>query len=234
MGFDLLPPERVNTKIVGSPFDYEDQMHVLVPKYMPNPNQIQFIDKTSRLIERSMAETRRATLVLFTSYKMLNQVFEQLKSMLHAGDLIAVAQGKSGSRINLLRMLSEGKAHALLGTHSFWEGVDLPGDALEILFITKLPFEVPSEPIVEARIEQMDQKGENSFYGYSLPNAVLKFRQGIGRLIRSRNDRGVVVLLDSRLVTSRYGSFFINSMPVTPTVVSNDEEFIKNLLNWFD
>jgi len=233
LGIELIPIERRNSKIVGSPFDYENQMLVLIPQYMPNPKQNLFINKSSEIIEKVLITSKRSTLVLFTSYKMLNQIYDQINLDLKTNEFTVVAQGKSGSRSTLLRMLRDQKAHMLLGTHSFWEGVDLPGEALEILIMTKLPFEVPSEPIVQARIEQIDQMGKNSFYNYSLPNAVLKFRQGVGRLIRSQQDKGVVILLDSRLTNSRYGSLFLNSMPVTPQIAENEELFFSTLQNWF-
>ena len=233
LGLDLLPLERQNFKTVGSPFDFKEQVKILIPTFTPNPKESKYLSITSEIIKNSILETERSTLALFTSYKMLDFVFENVNQSLKEKNLVAVAQGRSGSRNNLLRMLREKKAIALFGTHSFWEGIDLPGDALEILIITKLPFEVPSEPIVQARIEQIEQLGGNSFYEYSLPNAILKFRQGFGRLIRSQNDRGVVILLDSRLISARYGNLFLNSMPTEATVVENMEEFIYSLKNWF-
>ncbi len=233
LGLNLLPSERRNRRIVGSPFNFEEQMCVLIPNFLPSPQQDRFVEISSQLIERALVATGRSALLLFTSYKMLNQFYEKIGHNLRMTGLFPVAQGISGSRNNLLRMLREKKARVLLGTHSFWEGIDLPGETLEILIITKLPFEVPSEPVVQARIEQIEQLDGNSFYDYSLPNAVLKFRQGLGRLIRNQQDRGVVILLDSRLINSRYGSVFLNSMPVSSSIMKNEEDFILNLKNWF-
>ena len=234
LGIDLLPDQQRQTKILGSSFDYDSQIRVLVPSFIPNPRHPQFVQECSDIIQDVVMDSRRGTLVLFTSYKMLDEVFGNLNPNLRSQNIIPLAQGKSGSRNNLLRMFRERKAHILFGTQSFWEGIDVPGEALEMLIITKIPFEVPSDPVAQARSDIIEQAGGNSFYDYSVPNAVLKFRQGIGRLIRSKSDRGIVLLLDTRMVSSRYGSIFLNSLPVTPEIISERQVLLERIHDWFD
>jgi predicted DnaQ family exonuclease/DinG family helicase len=233
LGVDLLPEERRNFRILGSPFDYESQIRVLIPGYLPDPRSPVFIRGCADLIRNSVLDSRRGTLVLFTSYDMLNQTYERVGENLRSHNMLTVAQGKSGSRNNLLKMFRDGSAQVLLGTQSFWEGVDVPGEALEMLIITKIPFEVPTEPVAKSRAELIEANGGNSFYDYTVPNAVLRFRQGFGRLIRSKSDRGIVLLLDSRMVSSRYGSIFLNSMPVEPEIIGNQDDMLSRIKDWF-
>ena len=233
LGIDRIAPERRLEKILGSPFEYREQVRVLIPRFLPDPKHPKFVPRGSELLFEALRAARRSALVLFTSYQMLDQVYEGIRQRLREEDLAVVAQGRSGSRNNLLRMLREGQAKVLLGTQSFWEGVDLPGEALEMLVITKLPFEVPSEPVVQARMEQIERNGGNSFYQYTVPNAVLRFRQGFGRLIRSREDRGVVLLLDARIVSTRYGALFYQSLPVEPEVIPSLDELLERIVDWF-
>jgi Rad3-related DNA helicase len=122
----------------------------------------------------------------------------------------------------------------LLGTDSFWEGIDIPGAALEILGIVRLPFAVPSEPLVAAQIEELEKEGKDPFLHYSVPEAILRFRQGFGRLIRNRTDRGAVVILDSRVLTTRYGRAFLEALPVSHHASSSQEEMIEAIRDWFD
>ena len=233
LGIHLIPPERRSFRILGSPFDFREQVRVLIPRFLPNPKSQEFVAHGIQLLFEALRAARRGTLVLFTSYQMLDQVFSGIRMRLQEEDLAVIAQGRSGPRSSLLRMLREGQAQVLLGTQSFWEGVDLPGEALEMLVITRLPFEVPSEPVVQARMEKIEREGGNSFYEYTVPNAVLKFRQGFGRLIRTRDDRGVVLLMDSRIISTRYGSVFYQALPVDPEVVSSLDELLERIVDWF-
>lgn len=234
LGIDLMPEKRRQATILGSPFDYNQQVRVLVPSYIPNPRSSKYVEDCTDIIQDVIVDSRKGTLVLFTSYKMLDEVYTSLQSNLRTQNLIPLAQGKSGSRNNLLRMFRERKAHILFGTQSFWEGIDVPGEALEMLIITKIPFDVPSDPIAQARSDLIEQAGGNSFNDYSVPNAVLRFRQGIGRLIRSKSDRGIVLLLDSRMVSTRYGSVFLNSLPVTPEIITEQFELLERTCDWFE
>lgn len=234
LGIDLLPDSRRCNRTLGSPFDHEKQIKVIIPSFLTDPRKAPFLNECAELIGGVILNTRLGTLVLFTSYQMLNQVYDRVSDELSANQLVTIAQGKSGSRENLLRMFREGKARVLFGTQSFWEGIDVPGEALELLIITKIPFDVPSHPVTAARSERIEAEGRNSFMEYAVPNAVLRFRQGFGRLIRSKNDRGVVLLMDSRILNSRYGEVFLNSIPVDPDIIDEPGQVSKNISDWFD
>jgi DNA polymerase-3 subunit epsilon/ATP-dependent DNA helicase DinG len=164
-----------------------------------------------------MAALFRATegraLALFTSYSQLRATLRAVRAPLAQVNITVQAQGEGVSRAQLLQNLRQGERRVLLGTRSFWEGVDVPGEALSCLAIAKLPFSVPSDPIFAARAETFDQP----FLEYAVPEAILRFLQGFGRLIRTRTDRGVVAVFDKRLLTKRYGPLFVESLP-DPTV----------------
>lgn len=153
-------------------------------------------------------------LVLFTSYAQLQRTSQNIQSALHKLDIQVFEQGEGASASALLETFKESPRAVLLGTRSFWEGVDVPGEALQVLVIAKLPFEVPSDPIVAARSESFD----NPFNEYMIPEAILRFRQGFGRLIRTRSDRGIVVILDKRVISKAYGRYFIESLPRCNTI----------------
>ena len=198
---------------VGSPFDFESTTLLYLPTDMPEPNQPGY----QRLINSSLISLSRAmngrTLVLFTSYAQLRQTADAIRGALADANITLLQQGAGVSRQQLVENLysapDNGQAAVLLGTRSFWEGVDIPGAALSCVVIVKLPFDVPSDPIFAARQQSFD----NPFYDYAVPEAVLRFRQGFGRLIRSKSDHGVVVCLDKRLLTKAYGRFFLEALP---------------------
>ncbi len=196
--------------VVGSPFDYEASTLVYIPTDIPEPNQR---DAYQRAIERGLIELAAATqgrlLGLFTSYSQLRQTAQAIAPRLALGDITVYDQSDGTSRQALLDGFVKTDRAVLLGTRSFWEGVDVPGDDLSVVAIVRLPFSVPSEPVFAARAEQYD----NSFMQYAVPDAVLRFRQGFGRLIRTKTDRGVVVLFDNRVITKRYGQVFLDSLP---------------------
>lgn len=145
---------------------------------------------------------------------------------------MVLGQGRDGSRTNLLNRFREEKEAVLMGTSSFWEGVDIPGDSLRTLVLVKLPFQVPTEPIVEAHVEQLQKAGRNAFSDYLLPEAVIRFRQGFGRLIRRADDRGVVLIMDSRVLSTRYGAIFLSSLPVRAWAVSSAELLEEDIRRW--
>ncbi len=151
--------------------------------------------------------------VLFTSYRMLNEVVERLRPWLQKKDWPCYVQGQDMPRTKMLEQFRKKRNAVLFGTDSFWQGVDVPGESLRNVIITRLPFSVPDHPLLEAKLEQIRRSGGNPFMDYQLPEAVLKLRQGFGRLIRRRDDRGIVVILDPRLVTKRYGRLFLESLP---------------------
>ncbi len=175
---------------------------------------------------------RRRTLVLFTSNALLRSVHRRLAPLAAAIGRPLFAQGVDGSRQGIAARHRRLAGSMLLGTASFWEGVDFPGEELEVLVITRLPFPVPTEPLIAARSERLAALGEEPFAHLFLPEAVLRFRQGFGRLIRSLEDRGAVLCLDPRLVTARYGDMFVRSLPVVPDCLGS-AEFAPQIEEWF-
>ncbi len=207
---DRLNAFEVVEAVVGSPFDYEKSTLVYVPTDMPDPSRR---DDYQRAVERGLIELAAATrgrlLGLFTSYAQLRQTAQNIAPRLALGNITVFDQSDGTSRQALLDGFVKTERSVLLGTRSFWEGVDIPGQDLSALVIVRLPFAVPSEPVFAARSEQYD----DSFMNYAVPDAVLRFRQGFGRLIRTKTDRGVVVLFDSRVITKKYGQVFLDSLP---------------------
>ena len=195
---------------VGSPFDYENSVLLYLASDMPEPNQPGY----QRYLEEAIIDVATnlggRTMALFTSYSQLKQTAKAIKLPLADSDIITLAQGGNMSRQQLLAQFKQADNRAvLLGTRSFWEGVDVPGDALQCVIIAKLPFDVPSDPVFAARSETFD----NAFFEYSVPEAVLRFRQGFGRLIRRGSDEGVVAILDKRVLSKRYGKMFLDAPP---------------------
>ncbi len=233
LGLDRIAKSRLKVESVGSPFDYEDQILVCVPDKFPKPSSQSFQAETSQVILDLVVSTKRNMLVLFTSYNLLNQTFEDLKVPLAEYGVSVMAQGTSGSRSALLKRFQEAKTALLLGTDSFWEGIDVPGKALEIVVLVKLPFSVPTDPVVQARIEQLDKTGRNGFLEFQVPEAVIKFRQGIGRLIRTTRDYGVIAILDQRIISTTYGSLFLDSLPVRPEIYPDGENLVEGVTYWF-
>ncbi len=233
-GLDLIDPDRIDTQILGSNFDYEKQMFLGISDYLPDPRNDQFAAAVANSIKELHARHKTGMLVLFTNYSMLNWVYETLKPHFTAERILLLAQGKSGSRTNIINQFRENNDSVLLGTDSFWEGVDVPGKALEVLFIPKLPFGVPTEPLVAARMEDIKKRGGNPFFEYSVPEAILKFRQGIGRLIRSKSDIGAVIVADNRLSRMQYGQQFVNSLPVAGDVYFDEKSMLDALVDWFN
>jgi predicted DnaQ family exonuclease/DinG family helicase len=192
-----------------SPFAYERQALLYLPTDMPEPSQRGYQEALARALTMLCTASGGRTLALFTSYAALRQVYELIQETLEEQEIVVLAQGIDGSRRNLLQRFKEFPRTVLLGTSSFWEGVDVVGDALSVLAITKLPFAVPDDPIFAARSEQF----ADAFNEYSVPLTILKFKQGFGRLIRSKDDRGVVAVFDKRLISKGYGKTFLGSLP---------------------
>ena len=230
----LAQAERVRTLRVGSPFDYERQVLVCVPTFLPSPKEEGFEAAVEEVLRTLTLEVKRGTLALFTSHRMLQGVHRSLRDHLGREGVLLLAQGLDGPRSHLARRFREEVGSVLLGTDSFWEGVDVPGEALEVLVIVRLPFAVPTEPLVEARCEKLLREGRDPFREYSLPEAVIKFRQGFGRLIRHRSDRGAVVLLDGRAIRARYGGAFLDSLPVGFRKVRSLRELVRAVRGWFE
>jgi DNA polymerase-3 subunit epsilon/ATP-dependent DNA helicase DinG len=202
-------PEDSAELLVGSPFDYRKAALLLIPEDMPEPQARGYLESLSRvLIDLGHALDGR-TMALFTSHAALRGASQQVRAQLQVEGIQVLAQGVDGSAQQLMRRFAENPKSVLLGTSSFWEGVDLPGGMLKALVLTRLPFQVPTDPIVMARSAQYS----DSFNEYSIPQAVLRFRQGIGRLIRNKGDKGTIVLLDRRITGRSYGQAFLQSMP---------------------
>ena len=195
--------------VVPSPFDYAQQCKVLVAGFLPDPKDEKFYAPQALSVLRDLvSQTRVGSMVLFTSHRDLQHAADTLMQPFYEQDILLLAQTHGTSRTSLLNQFRKHGQAVLLGTSSFWEGVDVRGEALSLLALYKLPFQVPSEPIVEAHIERLKRQGHNPFQHYQLPTALLRFRQGIGRLIRSRSDRGVILILDRRVLTKSYGKYF--------------------------
>jgi ATP-dependent DNA helicase DinG len=194
---------------LGSPFDYESSTMLYLPTDIPEPNQQGYTQALNRALIHTAKATGGRMLVLFTSYAALKRTSQGITGPLAREDIYVLEQGEGASPNTLLESFKATDRAVLLGTRSFWEGVDVPGEALQVVVITKLPFDVPTDPLIAARSEMY----ENSFNEYYLPEAILKFRQGFGRLIRSQSDHGIVAILDKRVVTKQYGRLFIESLP---------------------
>ena len=211
----------MDTKQVGSPFDYPNQMRVYVAGKMPNPKEKDFEKALTPWILQSLKKTHGKALVLFTSYYLMNTVYNAVRQSVEKekDNRRVLIQGDGVSNPKLLDQFKEDTDSVLFGTDSFWQGVDVPGEALSNVIITKLPFPVPSHPLEEARIESIEARGGNSFLEHSLPEAILKFRQGVGRLIRTKSDQGIIMVLDSRIVQKRYGQNFLAAIPQCPVTI---------------
>lgn len=226
LGLNLLEDREVIVKDYGSPFDFERQAIFGVPAFMPGPKSaVEFTAAFAELLTEITLAFRRGTLALFTSYYQLNQVYNMIRGPLLKAGFPLLGQGIDGSRSDILRRFLNQRA-LLLGTDSFWEGIDAPGKALEILLVTKLPFDVPTEPIVAAKTEKLEMEGMNPFIEYTVPEAAVKLRQGVGRLIRSTTDTGAVVICDKRMVNSRWGIYFRDSLPGRVQVFGSVSEVV--------
>ena len=199
--------------IAGSPFNYPEQVEIHIPSRMPDPRDNAFTQSVITQIKNYLKMTHGKAFVLFTSYRMMNEVYEEVQPYLERIGITAFKQGEGLSRSAMLSAFRQDTNSVLFGTSSFWEGVDVRGESLSNVIITRLPFEVPTHPVVEARMKQIEDRGGNPFMEFSLPEAVLRFKQGFGRLIRTQTDKGVVVILDGRVKTKFYGKQFLNSLP---------------------
>jgi ATP-dependent DNA helicase DinG len=230
MGLDgAYEPRQV---VIGSPFDYSRQVSVAVPQDFVDPRSDEFSPGTAALLKRLLAAEPRKTLVLFTAYDMLRDVYESTAADLAQMGFIVLGQGIDGARSQIMDSFRSSRKAVLLGTSSFWEGIDLPGEALEMLVLVRLPFSVPDDPLVQARCQALQEEGREPFADYLLPEAVIRLRQGFGRLIRRRADTGAVVIIDPRIARAGYGSTFQKSLPA-PIDRYSTEELPSRVSDWF-
>ncbi len=231
-GIALLPRSRVTELLLASPFDYAHQAFVGIPADMPEPTAAGFEAAFRDMLLEGLTISQGRAFVLFTSYDMLGRVYNALAEPLGRLGLTPLRQGEMNRHLLLSRFKKE-KNSVLFGTDSFWEGVDVQGKALELVVIARLPFRVPTEPILEARAEHIAAAGGDPFMEYTVPQAVIKFKQGFGRLIRSRDDRGAVLILDSRVVSKNYGRFFLRSLPAAPVLKGTGTEVLAGMARFF-
>lgn len=234
-GFDYLRgrlfADEAEELQLGSPFDYESAAMLYLANDIPEPSDA---NGHQRAVEQALIRLSKATggrlLALFTSYAQLRRTSAAITPALAESGILVYEQGEGASANTLLETFREADKAVLLGTRSFWEGVDIPGDALSVLVIVKLPFDVPSEPIIAARSETFD----DPFNEYQLPEAILRFRQGFGRLIRTQSDRGVVAILDKRILTKRYGRAFLESLPTCTVQAGSIRDLPAAAQSWLN
>jgi len=215
--------EESETLQVDSPFDYQSQMKVYIPRRMPDPKDPEYESGLQHWIRHFVSQTEGKAFVLFTSYSTLQRAANSMRSWFEEKGWTLLAQGSGTPRHQLLARFKEDLHSVLFGTDSFWQGVDVPGESLSNVIITRLPFAVPDHPLIQAKLESIEARGGDPFKEYSLPEAILKFRQGVGRLIRTKTDSGQVAILDPRVLSKAYGRAFLAKLPECPVFIVEDE-----------
>lgn len=215
-------------KVIHSPFNYDKQMKVYIPSDIPNPSDKNFTEEIAEFLKAMLIKSKGKTFVLFTSYSTLNYMYYMLRDELETNGIELFIHGKA-PRSQLVNMYVNGRNPVLFGTDSFWEGVDIKGKQLSSVIIVKIPFKVPSDPVTEAIIEHITAQGKNSFIEYQVPEAVIKFKQGIGRLIRSKSDSGTITILDNRIINKKYGKYFIDSIPTKNINIMGKTAILKDI-----
>jgi len=233
-GLHLVQDKAVRESIVESPFDYDRQSMLLITSFLPEHKDKFFQNQALGCLEQVLEVADVGTMALFTSYRDLDAIYEHLSDKMYHANRPFFAQGKGGSRTSILDDFKRSKNAVLLGTSSFWEGVDVVGESLSLLILYKLPFQVPSEPLVEALIDKLESENKDSFMHYMLPNALLRLRQGFGRLIRSKTDRGVVLIMDSRVSNKAYGQYFKQILPGRSIELRDVQQLVSEIGKFFN
>lgn len=231
LGLKELKGKPIFEAAFESPFNYKAQALLLIPHDIPLPSSPNFLEHAVKLIEEALQASRGNAFILFTSYGMLKDCFDRLYDRLIAAKFYPLKQGDE-SRGSLLSRFIKQDRSVLFGTDSFWEGVDVRGEALRLVIIVKLPFKVPNDPLTEAKSELLSEKGKNPFMELFVPEAAIKLKQGFGRLIRNKKDRGCIICLDKRLITKSYGRTLLNSLPPSP-VLTIESHALKDTMTDF-
>lgn len=224
----FLDGRKLIEKVYLSPFSYENQALLLIPNDLPSPLEEGFLERTSQILLESAIASQGNAFFLFTSFGQMHRSYHLLKDKLYEKRLFPLIQGEF-ARSELLKRFKNKERSILFGTDSFWEGVDVAGDALRLVVLVKLPFRVPGEPINEARRDEILKKGGDPFFEYALPSAIVKFKQGFGRLIRRKNDRGCILCLDKRIIQKGYGQSFLLSLPPARKVIGSQKEVLDSM-----
>ncbi len=218
--------ERIVEKHFKSPFDYARHVLLAVPSDIKDPSDHLYVNELSDFVTRLIILAEGGVLVLFTSYSMLKDVYANIKDKVTESGITLLRQGDF-DRYKIQKVFNEDKKSVLLATDSFWEGIDSPGETLKMVIICRLPFKVPTDPVTKSRLDKIEREGGNPFTDYSLPEAVIKLKQGFGRLMRRKTDSGIVIITDNRVIKKTYGHLFLSSLPETVTCFSEKTEIEK-------
>ena len=235
-GMDLVDGERLSCLVAQSPFDYMRQTLVMSAGFLPEPDDPMYGEELASLLSSLADASRGRMLVLFTAYEMMNSVAEKARRAFDEKGIRLLVQGQGVSRNAMARILKTSTAETptvLFGAQSFWEGVDIPGEALSCVVLARIPFPQIREPINAARMEYLRVQGKSDFREYMIPEAQIKFRQGVGRLVRKKTDEGVIVLADQRIATKNYGGSFRKSVPSPVHVVKERDELVARAAEFF-
>lgn len=228
IGINYAEPERIKTAVFNSPFPYDKNVLLAIPDDIPFPQNLEFQGAVNRAVLKLIKAAGGRTLVLFTSYESMKATFLAIKSDIYDMGIELLKQGDD-DRFRLLDRFKMDDSSVLFATDSFWQGIDVPGNSLSQVIIVKLPFTVPNDPVFAARCELIEKRGGSSFYELSIPESIIKFRQGFGRLVRRSTDKGAVVVLDKRLCTKPYGRKFIESLPETKRMYTHLDEIVAEV-----
>lgn len=231
LGIDLLHPSERRETILEPPFDYNHQVLVMVAKDLPLPDSPEFLPAVIAALPRILEAAGGRSLLLFTNHQQMKAAYQQTAPFLKSKGYSLFIQGEM-PRHRLLKKFKTAPCPVLFGTDSFWEGVDIPGAQLSTLLMMRLPFRVPTEPLLQAKSEALAKEGKEAFFHLSLPEAVIKFKQGFGRLIRTKKDRGVVVVLDKRILTKAYGKIFLSSIPGGEVLFLSVDDIPEKIRSW--